>query len=70
MNNIQKADDSITAYQKLLDTEFANRREEIVKTKTSERLSLHFFFTEAVKYVKYDIIMSVKWEILAGYSNC
>jgi len=37
MNNIQKADASMTAYQNLLDIEFANRREEIAKTKTSEQ---------------------------------
>lgn len=37
INNIQKADASVTAYQKLLDIEFANRWEEIAKTKTSEQ---------------------------------
>jgi len=37
MNNIQKTDDSLTAYQKLLDTEFTNRWEEIAKTKASEQ---------------------------------
>jgi len=37
MNNIQKADASVTAYQKLLDIEFATRWEEIAKTKTSEQ---------------------------------
>jgi len=35
MNNVQKTDDSLTAYQKLLDTEFAGRWEEIAKTKAS-----------------------------------
>jgi len=37
MNNIQKADASVTAYQRLLDIEFANRWEEIAKTKTAEQ---------------------------------
>jgi len=37
MNNIQKTDDSLTAYQKLLDTEFASRWEEIAKTNTSKQ---------------------------------
>jgi hypothetical protein len=37
MNNIQKTDDSLTAYRKLLDTEFASRWEEIAKTKASEQ---------------------------------
>ncbi|MCG2720834.1 MAG: hypothetical protein L6290_02305 [Thermodesulfovibrionales bacterium] len=37
MNNIQKTDDALTAYQKLLDTEFAGRWEEIAKTKASEQ---------------------------------
>ena len=37
MNNVQKTDDSLTAYQKLLDTEFAGRWEEIAKTKASEQ---------------------------------
>jgi hypothetical protein len=37
MNNIQKTDDSLTAYQKLLDIEFTSRWEEIAKTKASEK---------------------------------
>jgi len=41
MNNIQKTDDSLTAYQKLLDTEFASRWEEIAKTNTSKQAKKH-----------------------------
>ncbi len=37
MNGIQKSDNSLTAYRKLLDTEFANRWEEIAKTKSVKK---------------------------------
>jgi len=37
MNEIQKTDKSLTEYRKLLDVEFANRWEEIAKTKSAEK---------------------------------
>ena len=37
MNNITKSDKSLTAYRKLLDTEFANRWEEIAKSRNVKK---------------------------------
>lgn len=37
MNNIPKSDKSLTAYRKHLDTEFANRWEEMAKTKSVKK---------------------------------
>lgn len=36
INNIKKSDDSVTDYQKMLDTEFASKWEEIAKTKSMD----------------------------------
>lgn len=41
MNNIQKTDKSLTEYREQLDAEFANRWEEIAKTKTAKKSITH-----------------------------